>query len=143
MSEFPISLGVKSLIAADANSNNYAIEIGGLPNSPDAVIAIADTGGLPANPAWLLDFPAVQVTVRGTIGGYQSAWQQCKNIKDLLVGLPSQDINGDRWVSVLMATDVAFIGRDKNQRPIFTLNLNFIIEPQTNANTNRTAINDE
>ena len=38
------------------------------------VIGLIDTGGLEANPKFLLDFPSVQVMVRGERGGYVAAF---------------------------------------------------------------------
>ena len=107
---------------------------------PDKVIVVSDTGGEPANPKWLLDFPSAQVMVRGVVGGYIAAFNEVNDVKELLLGIPSQTLNGDQWVSLTMGSDVAFIGSDDNQRPMFSLNLRLIAEPNTSPETNRLAL---
>lgn len=118
-------------------TSGWSIHIGREPVKPDTVMTIARTGGLPSNPAYLLDYPNIQVRVRGKASGYQAAEQKIRDIKDALLGLPSQDLNGDRWVSITQLTDIVHIGFDDNDRPLFTVNLALIIEPPTNALTNR------
>ncbi len=129
------------LVAAGAASATpgaqWALHIGHLPKSPDEVIAVSDTGGLSPNPKWLLDYPVVQVLVRGKLNGYQSARTRALRIKDELLGITSLDVNGNRLVSVTMNGDIAFIGVDQNERPMFSLNFRLIIQPSASADTNR------
>lgn len=118
-------------------SSGWSIHIGREPMEPDTCITIASTGGLPSNPAYLLDFPNVQIRVRGRASSYQDAEAKVQEVKDALLGLPSQDLNGDRWVSITQLTDIVHIGFDDNSRPLFTVNLALIIEPATSPLTNR------
>ena len=140
MAEIPASVGAKSIIAAHAAVSGWQIEIGTMPDEPDEVISINDTGGLDPNPKWLLDYPTIQIMVRGNTNGYLDTFVEAKAVKDLLLGITSTDINGDRWVSVTQNGDLGYIGRDSDMRPIFSVNFALIIEPQVVANSNRLAL---
>ena len=80
-----------------------------MPDAPDKTMMISDTGGLEANPKWLLDFPSLQVMVRGIVSGYLDTFREAKAVKDILLGIPSQDLNLDRWFSITLGSDVAFV----------------------------------
>ncbi len=129
---------VDLLVTAGVGTKGGTLFVGRLPTTPDAAIAAVITGGTPPNPKWLLDFPSVQVLTRGAKGGYQAAYTKAQAVKDALLGLPSQDVNGDRFVSVLLLGDLASLGFDESNRIIFSLNFSLIIEPATG--TNRTAL---
>ncbi len=128
------------LIAGGINGN--IIKIGRLPASPDQAMAIVDAPGQAPNPKWLLDYPALQILVRGTIDDYNGAHTQARKVKDLLLGIYSLNVgpDGDRWDSVVMRGDVNYIGPDENSRPVFSLNFGLIIEPAASADTNREAL---
>ena len=101
---------------------------------------ISDTGGVEPNPKWLLDFPSCQIMVRGNSSGYLDTFREAKAVKDILLGVDSQDINLDRLVSVTMNGDLGFIGRDEDMRPLFSMNFALIVEPQVVGNSNRSAL---
>lgn len=141
MAELPISAGAKSVLATHVTGSGWTIEIGVLTAQPDRVMMISDTGGEPSNPKFLLDFPTLQILVRGNASGYLEAWAECKAVKDIMLGFSSASVNGDRWVAVNLISDIAFIGRDDNQRPQFTVNFQLIVEPQVPVgSTNRVAL---
>jgi len=140
MAEFPMSQGIKDLLTAHVAISLWAIEISQLPDAPDRVIMISDTGGIEPNPKWQLDFPTVQVMIRGNVSGYLDTWREAKAVKDILLGINAQVINLDRWDGITMNGDLAFIGRDETLRPLFTLNFAIILEPQDVALSNRLAL---
>jgi len=121
-----------------AATSGWSINLGKEPTGPHTTITLFNTGGSVPNPKWLLDYPSFQVRVRGAPGGYSAAWSKAAAVKDALLGIDSQDINGDRWVSVTMAGDINFIGMDQSNRPLFTLNFRMIVEPA--SGTNRDAL---
>lgn len=140
-----VSTGIKDLLVAASigaygGTGDWAIFIGTSVHTPDRQINIFDTGGQAPNPRWLIDYPSVQVTVRAKVGEYQEAYDKAVLIKNALLGLPSQDINGDRWVHVNMLGDINYIGKDENERPKFTLNFTLIIEPAESGSDNREAL---
>lgn len=136
----PVSEGIRSLLTTHVGISGWTLNTGIMPESPDKVIVVSDTGGLPANPKWLLDFPSAQIIVRGIVGGYIAVYNEINTLKDILLGITSLDLLGDRYVSITQGSDVAFIGSDDNQRPLFSLNLRFITEPNTSPETNRLAL---
>ena len=141
MAENPPSVGIKDLLTTHVGSSGWQLEISQLPDTPDRVIMISDTGGLEPNPKWLLDFPTVQVMVRGEANGYLDAFREAKAVKDILLGIDSfTSADGDRWVSLTQNGDLAFIGRDDGMRPLFSINIAIILEPQLVANSNRLAL---
>lgn len=137
MAELPISSGIKTLLTGNPDISGWNIEIGAMPKSPDRIISISDTGGFDPNPKWLIDYPTIQILVRGKIGDYNECFLVGKGIKDALLGLPSQDINDDRWASITMNGDLGYIGRDENDRPLCSMNFQLIVHPQYVADGNR------
>lgn len=131
-----VSAGV-GVFAADTG---WGIYISKQPDAPNSVITLFNTSGRPPNPKWLLDYPSLNARVRGDKGDYVGAEVKAREVKDVLLGLDSQDINGDRWVSVTMPGDLAFIGYDENERPLISLNFRLIIEPAVSGLTNRDAL---
>lgn len=143
MAEEPISQSIKDLLEADSKGAEWTIEIGVMPDTPNAIVVIADTGqGADPNPKWLLDFPTVQVMIRGAVSSYTVTWAVYKAVKDILLGATSQTINDDRFVAINITGDLGFIGRDENNRPLFSVNFQLIVEPQVPAGTtNRESLN--
>lgn len=140
MAELPVSEGVRSLLAAHVGTSGWALYTAIMPDTPNKVILVTDTQGDTPNPKWLLDFPALQVRVRGMTGSYIATWVEAKAVKDILLGIDSQDVNGDRWLGINMIGDLTFLRWDEEQRPEFVMNFSLIIEPQSVANSNRTAL---
>jgi hypothetical protein len=138
MIEFLASEEAKKLLAAHVATSGWQTEIGAMPATPDEVIMISDTGGLDPNPKWLLDFPTIQVMIRGAVNGYLDTAREGKAVKDLLLGAGAFTTSeGDRWVSITQNGDLSFIGRDEDMRPLFTVNFALIIEPLLVPNSNR------
>ena len=113
---------------------DYDIYAGPVPPTRDALIGIVRGPGASPNPRWLLDFPSVQVRVRGNKEDYLGTHIKAQAIKDALLGIESVTVNGDRWVSTTMPTDIIDLGRDSSDRQEFALNFDLIIEPATGLN---------
>jgi len=111
---------------------DWTVYIGKQPPSPDRCIVLYDSAGLAPSPRWLLDYPSVQVRVRGGQNDYQAAGRKVVELRDRLVGKESYNApnsSGDRIVQILGVGNFSFLGRDDAQRPEFVLNLSLIIEP--------------
>ncbi|MFV2014006.1 MAG: minor capsid protein [Candidatus Heimdallarchaeota archaeon] len=123
-----------------AGVGNFAATIGwGIyihkePEAPDSVITIYETGGKPPNPAWLLDFPSIQVRIRGSKGDSVLARAKASEVMDNLLGAPYQAVTGGDLGSITSIGGINSLGWDKNNRPIFTTNFNLILEPSEGLN---------
>jgi hypothetical protein len=130
----PPSVDIKDLLVAAeigtfAASSGWGIFIGEMPDKPDTAITVYDTGGMDPNPAFAQDQPAVMVKVRTAPGDYLQGWARAHAIKNALLGLPSQTINGTRYVLCNMKGDINQLGRDESRRMAFSLNFQLIREP--------------
>lgn len=133
------SEGIKDILV-DAGlgtfgSGAWPIYISKLPAEPDNAIAIYDTGGQAPDPKWLLDYPNVVIMVRAKT--YPDASAKMRHIRSKLLGLASQDINSDRWVSLSQQGDIVDAGHDEKDRNLLTATFRLIIEPAGDAYTNR------
>lgn len=109
---------------------DWDITIGKTLDRPNKQITIYKTGGLANNPKWLIDYPSIQVSVRGGPNDYSLANEKANVLQSLLVGFPSfTATNGDRIVSITAIGDTGFIGWDDDKRPTFVFNLRMIAEP--------------
>lgn len=136
------SIGIKDLLVAASlgtfntpPSGSWPIFVSKLPAEPDQCIAIYDTGGQDPDPKWLLQYPNVVIMARGK--GFVDVNAKMRNICSKLQGLSSQDINGDRWVSLVQQGDIVHAGHDEKDRMLLTATFRLIIEPATDAYTNR------
>jgi len=131
---------LRSLLTTHVATSGWQLETGAMPPKPDKVIMLTDTVGVEPNPKWLLDFPTAQIMIRGEVGEYIATRDEGQAVKDLLLGIDSQDIGGDRMVSITQNGDLGSIGRDENDRPLFVLNIAMIIEPASTPETSRLAL---
>lgn len=135
--DFLVNAGVGAeggLVAAA----DYDIYAGPVPPTRDALIGIMRGPGAAPNPRWLVDYPAIQIRVRGNKEDYLNTHSKAQEIKDALLGLDSVTVGLDRWVSATMPTDIIDLGRDSSDRQEFALNFDLIIEPA--AGSNRVAL---
>ena len=140
MAEFLASEHVKSLLETHVITSGWQIEIGAMPPTPDEIIMISDTGGQEPNPKYLIDYPTVQVMVRGAVSGYLVTAREAKAVKDLCLGTDAFVHEGDRIDGIIQNGDLAFVGRDEQQRPLFVINFALFVEPQVVGNSNRVAL---
>jgi hypothetical protein len=131
ISDFLASQGLGTLNPAGP----WRISTGRQPDSPDTSITVYDTGGQPDHPVLRLNYPSIQIRVRGNKDAYPTAFSKINDVKELLLGLPSQDINGDRWTAVNMIGGVMGAGYDAVSRPEFTVSFRCIVEPAADSST--------
>ncbi len=128
--------GIKDLLVAAGvgtfgSQIGWGIFIGPEPSKHDTTVSIREGAGPGPMPKWLIDFPRIQTMIRGAPGGYQAAKTKAQEVLDELHSIPSQDLNGDRWNSIITISGPAYIGLDQKDRPRFTVNFRLIIEPAT------------
>jgi len=136
------SEGIKDLmvtggVGSFGSETGWAIRISRQKDKPDSLVTIYDTAGLVPEPGLDINRPGIQLLVRGDQNGYKATYAKCEEIRDLLLGLPSQTINGDLWASVVMTSDIIFLGYDEKDRPEFSLNFQLIIHQGDLSNSHR------
>ena len=128
--------GIRDLLVAAGvgtfgATTGWGIFIGKQPTEPDTSITIREYNADLPMPKFLIDFPAVQVMIRGAPGGYQAAKLKARDVLNELHSIPSQDLNGDRWNSIRALSGPGYVGSDDNNRPKFSINFTLIIEPSS------------
>ena len=94
------------------------------PDSPDLVVSLHDTGGGTPDGStdYRLDRTFVQITVRGERGDLHTAWQLAYDVRDSLRAIARETINGTVYIGLPVFGDVAYIGRDQKDRPLYSAN---------------------
>lgn len=108
--------------------SNWGIFLGKLPTSPNNAICCTASGGPSPFPHLTINFPSVQVMVRGKAGSYEETENKCREIVAALLGLPAQNFNTDFWGGVRQLGDVISLGFDEVNRPLFSCNFSIIVE---------------
>lgn len=140
------SIGVKGLLVAaspaivvDAAvnaSSDWACFIGKMPDGPSKCVSITDSGGLPSDPKWLLDFPTVSMLVRSS--DYLSGYNKMKDIREAVLGIHAPlTIGGDVWRGIVAIGNFAHIGYDPKDRALFSANYRLYVEPAASTTENR------
>jgi hypothetical protein len=111
----------------NATPGDWVIVISRLRDSPNKMICIYDTPGFAPEPGLDINYPSVQILVRGQPDGYIDGMRKAINIKDVLLGRPTELRGGDLWASFTMSSDIIPLGYDEKERPEFALNFNLII----------------
>lgn len=107
----------------------WALRVGVMTDAPDQQVAIFDAPGSNPNPKFLLDFPSIQVIVRGSPDDYTNTYAKIKAVKDVLLGRDAGSVNGDRWDGVTGLGDIIPLGQDEKKRFKFSANYRIILEP--------------
>lgn len=119
-------------------ATGWNIRIGKMPDKPDLMVVFYDTGGQSPMPTFRLDFRSVMCMVRAGPNDYLTAYTKAQEIKDSLLGIPSQDLpSGDRLDGITMIGDINLVNYDDAQRPQLSLNFRVFWEPATNALSHR------
>lgn len=114
-------------------TSGWGIFLGRLPTAPDTAMACKATGGASPWPHLALNFPSVQIIVRGAPGSYEGAEAKAREVVKKLLGLPSQVVGNDFYGSVRQLGDVISLGFDEKNRPLFSCNFHLIVEPSADG----------
>ena len=119
-------------------ATGWALFVGNMPDSPTKQVVFTDTGGMNPNPKWLLDFPTVQILVRGAKDSYPDTYVKARELRDFFLGMESRDVTLElltyRLVSITGLGDIASLGMDQNDHPLISVNFRTIWEPPSGAN---------
>lgn len=122
--------------------SGWAFFYGKLPASPDKVITLIDQGGLPGIPNLLVDFPGLQILVRGERGGvgYNTGWVMMRKIRDAVLGMPNHPAEFPELDGVTERGTIVPLGYDDSDRHTWSCNFNLIVEPAANAISHRESL---
>lgn len=130
------------LVAAGFEVTPWRLGIGGFTDTPAEQVVIMDSAGQAPNPLYLLDYPAFQLMVRGSVNGYQAAYRKARDAYDILLGCSPRttNIGADRWDGILAIGSPVSMGIDPNGRPIISCNFRAYYEPGQSTLSNRTPL---
>ena len=124
-------------VGLTAGTNLFA---GTLPDSPDKVCAIYETGGtqpvhaMGAGPGnALVERPRLQVVTRAV--SYQSARQLAHNVFQAMDGLTNVTINSTSYLLVQAVSSPAAMGLDGSGRPRLVMNFDIMKKVSTSTST--------
>lgn len=99
------------------------------PPAPDKAITVYRTGGANDNADGPYYQPTIQIRIRDNSA--EVAEVKAEQIRDLLL-IPTARIIGDTLVTGFwLITDIQMIGRDDNNRAIYTVNFRLMTQPYT------------
>lgn len=129
----PLTMHIKDLLeTASVVTSSWPIFIGSEPDNPNECITLYDTPGSSPNPKFLLDYPRFLARVRSL--SYEQGFAKAQELKEALLGLPSQDHDGIRLVGIWVVTDTHFLKADERGRSIFVNTWRMIVEPSEGVN---------
>lgn len=103
-----------------AGNAGWSIAVAAEPASPDTTITVYDTGGIEPDTDQLDRRPSFQVRVRAH--NYIAASDKINEVIDALHAQSGVELNGTRFSSFEMLSDVVSLGKDDNERFILTVN---------------------
>lgn len=121
------------LVDAGIVSTGWVGRVGALHTqaNQDQSIAVLDNGGRGAEVKVAIDYPTVQVLIRGSkaAGGYSAGYAKAEAVLAALQGIDQNPSAYPNLVSCVVRGGITGIGRDENDRPLFSLNFNLITNP--------------
>jgi hypothetical protein len=121
-------LSQQSGIGTLAGTSGWAIYYSEEPTSPDTVITVYDTpGGTMGNADAQQYDPNIQIRLRGHT--YDDVYAKGEAVRDLLVLPLSRTIGQWFYTGFWLISDLAKIGKDANNRHLFTINFRLMREP--------------
>lgn len=117
------------LIAQGMESGGFTVKYGYLPETPDNVVTMYEYLGLPDEPnlgkgTTNLEYPRVNIVVRGTANEYDIPRQKGQAIKTAMARVVNMAIaaSGVQYKAIQHLNGPAFLRRDANFRVLFTSN---------------------
>ena len=137
----PPSFDIAQMLIGDSIVSQDKVFVGSDPISLNATYAVVtDFGGRP-NPKWLRDTYRVQVRVRGRPNNYPEAYEMVRNIRDYLLGKSPTEVGIAIYKRFIITSDIAFLGFDDNNKPVFSINFEIGVDYTDSTGTNRYVIN--
>jgi Bacteriophage minor capsid protein len=130
-----ISEGIKDILVENgigvflpqASETDWGISISRLRPKPVKMIAVFDSGGRAPEPGLDINYPSIQLIIRGDSDGYVAAHAKARRCRDVLLGRRSETRGGDIWASITMTSDIIPLAYDDNERPQLSMNFALIV----------------
>lgn len=107
-------------VGSFGSSSGWSIAVGSEPMSPHTTITLYDTGGLEPDTEQLDRRPSFQIRVRGH--DYLAARSKMEEAIGILQAKTGVTLNGTRYLSFELQSDVVCLGKDDSERFLFTAN---------------------
>ena len=135
----PADLIADILVNAGVFVDGWTFAVGRLPSGPDQVVAIIDSPGPSGFPSISLDFPGIQVMVRGAPGStsYKDTWKKMYQVRDILLGIDNAPVEFPELWGCTERGQPAPLGYDDKDRPQFSWNAQLTVGPVPTADSNR------
>ena len=88
----------------------------------DKVVSIFDTGGGQPDTKRTLKLPTIMIKIRGDVFGYQAGYTLAELIVTTLHAVENTTVNSTRYIYIIAQSDINFLGYDKSNRPMWTIN---------------------
>lgn len=115
--------------AANLHANGWGFFVGDLPADPDKAVMFKDVGGRAGEVNVAIDYPTMQVLVRGPSGGdsYAQAFDKARAIQRALIRIPSGGAEFPELTSITAIGHVVHVGKSERDRHVFSLNFQLIV----------------
>lgn len=122
--------------------NGWVLKIGKLPSEPDQAVVFIDQGGPAGFPNLLVDYPGLQLLVRGVRAGagYQTSYLMVRKVRDIILGCDAHPAQFLELDGVTERGHIVPLGYDDQDRHTWSSNYQLLVEPETNALTHRISL---
>lgn len=124
------SAGLEAICAAIPSFfTGWAVQVGRIQSEPDKVVAFRDIAGRDPEAVVPVDYPSVQVIVRGSgsVGSYEETFAMAKKVRDALHVIPTAPTAFPELTSCLQKGGIIPLGNDDQDRPTFSINFWLIL----------------
>lgn len=104
--------------------------VGHQPDNPNIAITLYDSGGPDQQAKLAEDTHFIQITCRHD--DYQQGYNLLNQVKALLQSMPRVAVDGEMIVGIWVLSNIAYMGRDRQNAPQFTSNYRVIIDTNKN-----------
>jgi hypothetical protein len=105
----------------------WPIYEGQLPETVDQCILVRETGGPRPEVRVAIDYPSIQVLIRGDKEGYVATSEKADKVKLALHAIPTPVQEFPELASCVLTAEKTFVGYDSNKRPVWSVNFNLIL----------------
>lgn len=113
------------LVGGASSWKVYLEELGIQPQS----VAVINRAGKGKEINVNIDYPAVQILVRGNVNDFEGPLNKAGEIDRALHNIPQNPVSFPELVSCINFGNILPLGKDEEERPVYSINFNLITEP--------------